>query len=43
MTLIEIKGVAAFKPQDSGYVANLDYPRFPSSNRKACKSAHRLP
>jgi hypothetical protein len=34
MTLIEIEGVAALKPQDSGHVANLDYPLFPATNAR---------
>jgi hypothetical protein len=34
MTLIEIEGVAALKPQDSGHVANLDYPLFSATNAR---------
>jgi hypothetical protein len=43
MMLIEIERVAALKPQDSGHLANLDYPPFPATERKACKAAHWLP
>jgi hypothetical protein len=32
--LIEIEGVAALKPQDSGHVAKLDQPLFPATNAR---------